>query len=323
METKRVILTRGIQGSGKSTWAKSFVAESPETRVRWNSDDMRNMLGVYMVGNFTSDANKKREKFIGNVFEQWMGLAMAKGYDIVVDNMNLSDRAVNNAKRIVDNFNDSTDEVEYLIEFKDFFISVNECILRDKARPNPIGEKVIRQTWRNFRDKIINIENNKIVDSQFDFELKQKGIKPKCIIADMDATICFNISGRPFFGNGAANKMNEDVPNIGVIENIKTFLETAEPEDRVFIITGRESTDDIVDATEAYINKIFGPNPQVKILFRPIGSMTSGDKCKIQLYKENIEGKYRVLYALEDSAKVVNAYREIGMTVFQVVDGKF
>ena len=45
METKKLILTRGIPGSGKSTWAKAWVAENPERRVRLNWDDMRNMMG--------------------------------------------------------------------------------------------------------------------------------------------------------------------------------------------------------------------------------------------------------------------------------------
>ena len=45
MTIKKIILTRGIPGSGKSTWAKAWVAESPETRIRLNWDDMRNMLG--------------------------------------------------------------------------------------------------------------------------------------------------------------------------------------------------------------------------------------------------------------------------------------
>lgn len=47
--TNKIILCRGIQGSGKSTWAKQWVAEDPNHRVRFNNDDIRNMLGVYWV----------------------------------------------------------------------------------------------------------------------------------------------------------------------------------------------------------------------------------------------------------------------------------
>ena len=37
---KKLILCRGIQGSGKSTWAKAWVAEDPEHRIRINNDDL-------------------------------------------------------------------------------------------------------------------------------------------------------------------------------------------------------------------------------------------------------------------------------------------
>ena len=42
----KLILCRGIQGSGKTTWAKQWVLEDPEHRVRFNNDDIRNMLGM-------------------------------------------------------------------------------------------------------------------------------------------------------------------------------------------------------------------------------------------------------------------------------------
>lgn len=47
----KIILCRGIQGSGKTTWAKQWALEDPEHRVRFNNDDVRNMLGKYWVPN--------------------------------------------------------------------------------------------------------------------------------------------------------------------------------------------------------------------------------------------------------------------------------
>lgn len=49
METRKIIICRGIQGSGKSTWAKQWCHEDPEHRIRINNDDIRNMLGDYWV----------------------------------------------------------------------------------------------------------------------------------------------------------------------------------------------------------------------------------------------------------------------------------
>lgn len=47
----KLILTIGIQGSGKSYWSKKWAEEDPENRVRLNYDDIRNMLGKYWVTN--------------------------------------------------------------------------------------------------------------------------------------------------------------------------------------------------------------------------------------------------------------------------------
>ena len=42
---KKIILTRGIPASGKSTWAKQEVLKDPEHSIRINRDDLRNMSG--------------------------------------------------------------------------------------------------------------------------------------------------------------------------------------------------------------------------------------------------------------------------------------
>ena len=39
----KLIITRGLPASGKSTWAKQWVLEDPEHRVRINQDDIRLM----------------------------------------------------------------------------------------------------------------------------------------------------------------------------------------------------------------------------------------------------------------------------------------
>ena len=39
----KIIITRGIPGSGKTTWAKNFVKENPNY-IRINRDDLRSML---------------------------------------------------------------------------------------------------------------------------------------------------------------------------------------------------------------------------------------------------------------------------------------
>lgn len=137
----KIILCRGIQGSGKSTWAKQWVLEDPEHRVRFNNDDIRNMLGKYWV--------PSRERIVTEIKKDFMINAMELGYDIVIDNMNLNSNEVTYYKDLAT----STSRLisPYVVEFKDFFIPLEVCIERDSKRENPIGEEIIRATYERYK----------------------------------------------------------------------------------------------------------------------------------------------------------------------------
>ena len=146
----KIILCRGIQGSGKTTWAKQWVLEDPEHRVRFNNDDIRNMLGKYWV--------PSRESIVSDLKKEFLLSSMIYGYDIVIDNMNLNSNEVKFYEDIINRHNNPDGihgdwlKAKYEIEFKDFFIPLQDCIDRDSKRPNPIGEEVIRRTYEKYRD---------------------------------------------------------------------------------------------------------------------------------------------------------------------------
>lgn len=150
MNKKKILVLRGIQGSGKTTFAKQWVSEDPEHRVRFNRDDMRNMLGPYWV--------PKREGFITELFSNFMLYAMAEQKDIVVDNMNLNPKAleeIEEIRTVWNHLNRTSSPVldDYEIEVKDFFdVTLETCIERDSKRENPIGEEIIRKTYNKYKD---------------------------------------------------------------------------------------------------------------------------------------------------------------------------
>lgn len=103
----KLIITRGLPASGKSTWAKQWVLEDPEHRVRINQDDIRLMLGKYWV--------PKREPLVQHIQEEALIEALLKGYDIVIDNTNLNKKVLDNYRALV------IAHGNHAIEFKDFF----------------------------------------------------------------------------------------------------------------------------------------------------------------------------------------------------------
>jgi tRNA uridine 5-carbamoylmethylation protein Kti12 len=133
----KIILTQGIQGSGKTTWAKAWVAENPEHRIRINNDDITSMWGQP----FGTPGLYERLR----MFRQLMiTRAIQDNLDIVVDNMNLSTSSLKEVQEIVKNF-------DYVIEYKDFTkVPLEVCIERDSKRPNPIGEKIIKETYNKY-----------------------------------------------------------------------------------------------------------------------------------------------------------------------------
>lgn len=206
--------------------------------MRFNNDDIRNMLGDYWV--------PSREKLVTEAKANMITFALIKGYDVVVDNMNLNPKEDAWIRTLCENIEKDTG-IHVNIEYKDFWTPVEECIRRDAARPNPIGEKIIKETWRRYRNFIISSDIKEMLKNKAEHV---DGGRP-VILVDMDATLCLNTSGRPFYGENSANGMLEDTP----VEEICRLVRQMGEHCLVFIVTGREGTAEVVDATKEWLKK--------------------------------------------------------------------
>ena len=136
----KLIICRGIPASGKTFWAKQWVLEDPEHRVRINQDDIRLMLGNYWV--------PSREKLVQEIQFDAIIEALSREFDVVIDNTNLNNKVLDQFNRLIKTFED------YEIEYKDFFDTpLSVCIERDKNRDLQVTEKVIRSFYDNYKDK--------------------------------------------------------------------------------------------------------------------------------------------------------------------------
>lgn len=296
----KLILCQGIQGSGKSTFARKWASEDPEHRVRLNYDDLRNMMGTYWV--------PSREGMLKEMEEAFLKKAFLKGYDIIIDNMNLNPKTI-------EKYENWAKEYNYDFERILFDTPVEECIRRDKTRPNPIGEVVIRRTWNTYRNYIIQESIKKMRDN----EMKQDPNLPHCILVDMDATLFLNTSGRPFYGDELEpTDILKDEPIPATITLVKAYQATG---NLVIGLSGREDKPQIRACTLKQCENV-GIRLDALIL-RPLGSRKRGDASKKELFEENIKDKYFVDFVLDDSSKVVKMYRDLGLTCLQPNEGKF
>ena len=296
----KLIICRGIQGSGKSTFAKQWAEEDPTHRIRFNWDDMRNMMGKYWVPERENTGIMKtlRVSFLEDM--------MLKGWDIIVDNMNLNPKDWEFYESLVKVHNERS-STQYEVEYMDFFTSVEECIRRDAMRPNPIGEAVIRATWKRYRHFIVckEIENKFYNMRTYDTN------KRDCIIADMDSTLCVNLTGRPFYTDDWKEKLIYDTPLAGPISILRAQKMTGTCD--ILIVTGRK--DEGREQTEEWL-KTYNV-PYDRLFMRGQNDYTKGDIFKENILNNIILPKYNVLFALEDDNKCVQMYRRNGLICLQ------
>lgn len=146
----KVIICRGIPASGKSTWAKQWVSQSPKNRIRINYDDMRMMFGEYWV------PHRENFPFLKDIRNSILRDAILNDFDIVIDNMNLNSKEINDIRYQVQEFcyERSCKEgknIKYDFEFVDFKTPLEECIKRDSKRPIKIGEETITNIYNKYK----------------------------------------------------------------------------------------------------------------------------------------------------------------------------
>lgn len=135
----QVIVLRGIPASGKSTFAKKWVKESPNDRVIISKDSIRSSFGIYWVPN--------REKLVEDVEILTIRLALTNKFNIVVDSTNLNKKYVDRIKKVISDF----ENVE--ISFKDFEVSLWKATFRSYKRWLFGGKFISYKVIKGFYDR--------------------------------------------------------------------------------------------------------------------------------------------------------------------------
>lgn len=132
-----IFITKGLPGSGKSTWAKEYVRLNPNT-IRINRDDIRDMI----TPNFPH-GNNNMEKLVTEIEDAGVFSSIRMGYDVIIDATNFWN-VETRVKRLIYGLVD-LNNIKF--EYKIFDTDVEECIKRDSLRPKPVGEIVIRRMY--------------------------------------------------------------------------------------------------------------------------------------------------------------------------------
>ncbi len=281
---KKVILTKGLPGSGKSTWAKQMLNESPNSYKRINNDDLRKMLDN---GHYSSDM----EKFIKKAVDALVLLALEEGKHVILDNTHLSESSINRIKELVKG------KAEVVIEDKFLDVPLETCIKNDLKRFDSVGKDVIINMYEKYLKKTEPIIQDEAL--------------PKAIIVDIDGTLAHMKNRSPFDWN----KVDED----DVDEIIKGISNTYSNSGKVIIMSGRDGI-----CRDKTIKWLEDNNIIYDMLFmRAEGDFRKDSIVKRELFDKNIKDKYYIEYVMDDRNQVVAEWRNMGLKCLQVQDGNF
>lgn len=141
---QKVIIYKGLPGSGKTTAARKVQEDNPGQYVRVNKDDLRAMM-------FNGKHSWAREHVVKNVRDTIINEALHSGYSVIVDDTNLNPDHPERIKNLVNKINYFRGS-EISVKEDTSFLSVplEECIKRDLKRGEKVGEKVIVGMWNKY-----------------------------------------------------------------------------------------------------------------------------------------------------------------------------
>lgn len=281
---KKVIITRGLPGSGKSTWAKSIIKANSNSYKRINNDDLRAMVDC---GHYSS-AN---EKFINDLTDLFIMKAIADGKHVIVDNTNLNMKHINRITQLVKGFAQ--------VEINDSFLQVpvEMCILNDLKRANSVGKDVIMDMYEKHVKKTEPITQNPDA--------------PKAIIVDIDGTLAHMKGRSPYDWDRVGEDECDTI--------IKEIVNAYDNYGVVIVMSGRDASCRAITEKWLNDNNIVWDT----LLMREEGDMRKDSIVKRELFDTYIAGHYFIEYVLDDRQQVVDMWRDMGLKCLQVAPGNF
>lgn len=296
MKKQKIILTRGLPASGKSTWAKEQVAKGNGKVKRVNKDDLRDMIdaGIW---------SKSNEQLIINARDALVTLFISNKEveTVIVDDTNFEEKHFNTMVGFADSYNRLCN-MDITVEYKDFLdVPLDECLHRDSLRAKPVGEKVIKGMHQRY-----------ILPTIKDAPVANK--KGNTIIVDIDGTLAHRCD-RNWFDYSKVDQDELDVVVYGIVESYAKKGYT------ILIVSGREGIDECRQKTLAWLDK--HKVPYYDLMMRKEGDHRRDSIVKKEIYDTLIKDKFDVEFVLDDRQQVVDMWREIGLKCLQVAPGNF
>ena len=301
-------ITRGLPGSGKTTWAKERLATDMLRAARLNRDDLRRSLHSGRTG------ENWAERQVTLAQHAAVAELLRSGVDVVCDDTNLQARVVRTFAELA-----RACGADFAVQdFTD--VPVDVCMSRDAARPaaERVGADVIQGMWQRYlAGKPTPLPLPLLAPLSTGGGRPQTyragaGL-PEAVLVDIDGTVALMGDRSPY----DMTRVGEDLPNHTVITAVRAMQAFGH---HIVFCTGR--SDDCRDITEQWLDEYVGV-PYQALFMRVTGDTRRDSIVKAEIFEREIRRRWAVTGVFDDRAQVVRMWRSLGLTVFQVAEGNF
>lgn len=307
MNKGKLIITVGISGSGKSTWAHERWMVNPDRFVIVNRDKIRELLFGYTeesISNYYELPNiNKFEKQVTRYEDTLIHDALNHGKDVIVDATHLT-------RKYLERFKFWNVPTEIVV----FEIELDRALSRDFSRNRSVGEEVIRKQYNRFIGLMQNLSKEPIEFEPVTFN--QNMDNEPTIIFDIDGTLAhMNRETRSPYDWHKVGEDSADVPTCAIAKFIKTSYHLSA---KVIICTGRDGV--CIDETEKWLESHGVEYDEIYI--RKKGDQRADWIIKEEMWRKIAEDNY-IIGMFNDRLQVVRRARALGLKVFNVEYGNF
>lgn len=280
----KLIITCGVSGSGKSTYAKELVKEGwwEINRDFWRFKQYCGGVQDWSLYKFT----KEREAFVTFLCEHDWDYAVDNHKDVVVSNTNLN-------KKDHDYWKAKADKAGYEFEVRYFPITLTEAMKRDKKRGAlAVGQDVLFAQWQKWLE----------ISGARKYEPNEN--RPKAIILDIDGTVALT-NGRSHYDYSEA--VLTDRPRLDVIDLVETYAVTQGA--NILCVSGR--SDICKNPTKEWLDNYRVDYSQ--LLMRKDGDDRCDTIIKEEIFWEDIAPYYNVIAAFDDRKRCIRKWIDLGI----------
>lgn len=297
---KKLILTQGCPGSGKSTWANEYVQKNPGFYILSRDDFREKLFGLEARNQYRFSKAKEKSVSAAQFAAAEALLKMETTKGVIIADTNLNPSTVKAWYDFAYNaFND------VLMEFERFDVPWTELLKRNQYRGDKaVPIDVLRSMYK--------------LSKPYDVYVPDESL-PKAVIFDLDGTLADNDHRSPY----DLEKCGEDTPKKMVIALLEMLRAQGY---KIITVSGRESgtKEDVTKyrrITTEWLDK--HTNGSDEHYQRVQGDSRKDDVVKEEIFWNCIADRFNVQLAVDDRAQVVEMWRRIGLECWQVAHGDF